>query len=67
MDRVSSAYRAFRLGILIDLVSEPEPKRKTLVERAGETKSVVAATPSSRSLVKGTSLVGAGVSFPRHK
>jgi len=67
MDRVSSAYRAFRLSLLIDLVNEPEPKRKTLVERAGETKSIVAATPSSRALVKGTSIVCAGVSFPKYK
>lgn len=44
-------------------VNEPEPKRKTLAERAGEPKSsIVAPTPTSRSFMKGTSLVGAGVS-----
>jgi kinesin family member C1 len=43
--------------------NEPEPKqRKTLVERAGESRSIAAATPSARPVVKGTSLVGAGVS-----
>jgi kinesin family protein C1 len=37
---------------------EPEPKRKTLAERAGEPRSI-AAPPTSRPAVKGTSLVGA--------
>ncbi|KAF8860440.1 kinesin-domain-containing protein [Acephala macrosclerotiorum] len=43
---------------------EPDPKRKTLVERAGEPRSIAAPTPSSRSHVKATSLVGA--SKPGH-
>ncbi|KUJ19370.1 kinesin-domain-containing protein [Mollisia scopiformis] len=38
---------------------EPEPKRKTLAERAGEPRSVAAATPGPRTFVKATSLVGA--------
>lgn len=42
--------------------NEPEPKRKTLAERAGEVRSIAAPTPSARPAVKGTSLVGAGVS-----
>ena len=37
---------------------EPEPKRKTLAERAGEPRSI-APQPASRSVVKGTSLMGA--------
>jgi hypothetical protein len=44
-------------------VSEPDPKRKTLAERAGETRSIAAPTPNSRALVRTTSLVSAGVSF----
>ncbi|KAH9214620.1 P-loop containing nucleoside triphosphate hydrolase protein [Leptodontidium sp. 2 PMI_412] len=43
--------------------NEPEPKRKTLAERAGEPRSIAAPTPSSRPPVKGTSLVGAGKSM----
>lgn len=43
--------------------NEPEPKRKTLVERAGEPRSIAAATPSARPVMKGTSLASAGVSF----
>jgi hypothetical protein len=46
------------------LVSEPDPKRKTLAERAGETRSIAAPTPNSRALVRTTSLVSAGVSSP---
>lgn len=43
--------------------AEPDPKqRKTLAERAGEPRSIVAPTPSSRPAIKGTSLVAAGVS-----
>ncbi|PBP27296.1 kinesin [Diplocarpon rosae] len=44
-------------------VNEPEPKRKTLAQTAGEyNKPVEAATSSARPAVKGTSLVGAGKS-----
>lgn len=44
------------------VVTEPEPKRKTLVERAGEPgRSIVAPTPS-RPPVKATNLVTASVS-----
>ncbi|KAH7412781.1 P-loop containing nucleoside triphosphate hydrolase protein [Cadophora sp. MPI-SDFR-AT-0126] len=45
--------------------NEPEPKRKTLAERAGEvgTRSIAAPTTSARPAVKGTSLVGAGKSM----
>ena len=39
------------------LDNEPDPKRKTLVERAGEPRSTVVAP--SRPAVKGTSLIGA--------
>ena len=37
--------------------NEPEPKRKTLAERAGEPRSIAA--PTSRPVVKGTSLMNA--------
>ncbi|CZS93156.1 probable carboxy-terminal kinesin 2 [Rhynchosporium agropyri] len=43
--------------------NESEPKRKTLAERAGEVRPLVAPTPSSRPPVKGTTLVGAGKSM----
>ncbi|PVH78112.1 kinesin-domain-containing protein [Cadophora sp. DSE1049] len=43
--------------------NEPEPKRKTLAERAGEPRSIAAPTPNARPAVKGTSLVGAGKSM----
>lgn len=45
------------------IVVEPDPKRKTLVERAGEhnNRSMAAPTPA-RSTVKGTNLVTASVS-----
>ncbi|KAK0121766.1 kinesin-like nuclear fusion protein [Cadophora gregata] len=45
--------------------NEPEPKRKTLAERAGEvgSRSIAAPTTSARPAVKGTSLVGAGKSM----
>lgn len=39
--------------------NEPEPKRKTLVERAGEPRSLAAPSTGTRPNVKGTSLVGA--------
>ncbi|PSS28353.1 hypothetical protein M430DRAFT_166159 [Amorphotheca resinae ATCC 22711] len=39
--------------------NEPEAKRKTLAERAGEPRSIAVAAPSSRPVVKGTSLAGA--------
>ena len=42
---------------------EPEPKRKTLTERAGEPRSIAATSTSSRPAVKGMSLVGASVSY----
>lgn len=48
-----------RLTDLLD--NEPEPKRKTLVERAGEPRSIATATHGPRAVVKGTSLLGAGV------
>ncbi|RDL34375.1 putative carboxy-terminal kinesin 2 [Venustampulla echinocandica] len=41
--------------------AEPDPKqRKTLAERAGEPRSLPAPTPSSRPVIKGTSLLTAG-------
>ncbi|KAH7348469.1 P-loop containing nucleoside triphosphate hydrolase protein [Rhexocercosporidium sp. MPI-PUGE-AT-0058] len=43
--------------------NEPEPKRKTLAERAGEPRSIAAPAQSTRPPVKGTSLVGAGKSM----
>jgi hypothetical protein len=46
------------------LDNEPEPKRKTLAQRAGEPRSVAAATPGPRSGIVGTSLAAAGVSLP---
>ncbi|PQE09178.1 kinesin klpA protein [Rutstroemia sp. NJR-2017a BBW] len=49
--------------------NEPEPKRKTLAERAGEPISGLARTPSlSRPTVKGTSLTGlkSAVNQPRN-
>ena len=42
--------------------NEPEPKRKTLAEKAGEPRSTTASTTSARPTVKGTSLVSASVS-----
>ncbi|KAM3081135.1 kinesin-like nuclear fusion protein [Clarireedia jacksonii] len=49
--------------------NEPEPKRKTLAERAGEPISGIARTPSvSRATVKGTSLTGlkSAINQPRN-
>ncbi|KAL2064243.1 hypothetical protein VTL71DRAFT_4737 [Oculimacula yallundae] len=43
--------------------SEPEPKRKTLAERAGEPRTIAAPTPISRPPVKATTLVGAAKSM----
>ena len=43
--------------------NEPEPKRKTLAQRAGEPNSIAAVSVSSRPTVKGTTLVGAAVSL----
>jgi len=60
---VSIACLEVWIPLLTKADNEPEPKRKTLAERAGEPRSIVAPTPSSRPVVKGTSLVGAGVSI----
>ncbi|KAK2626682.1 hypothetical protein QTJ16_003857 [Diplocarpon rosae] len=47
--------------------NEPEPKRKTLAQTAGEYNKPVEATSSARPAVKGTSLVGAGkLAHTRH-
>ena len=47
---------------MVNLDNEPEPKRKTLAERAGEPRSqLIPPTPVPRSVVQGQSLVGAGV------
>lgn len=46
------------------MVNEPEPKRKTLAERAGEpARSGILAPSASRPTIKGTSLVGARNTF----
>jgi len=70
MDRVrlAASYLGEKVK-LTRLVVNPEPKRKTLAERAGEPRSTTmpAPTSNSRPTIKGTSLVGAGVSlvFPQ--
>ncbi|KAH6664954.1 P-loop containing nucleoside triphosphate hydrolase protein [Halenospora varia] len=44
--------------------NEPEAKqRKTLAERAGESRSIATATPGPRPVMRGTTLVGAGRSL----
>src|SRR4051812_4775839 len=43
------------INILVD--NEPEPKRKTLAERAGEPRSMAPPPSSTRHTIKGTSLV----------
>lgn len=58
-------YIAGRISTLLMETAdgEPEAKRKTLAERAGESRSIAAATPGPRTFVKATSLVGASVSI----
>lgn len=48
--------------MLIVTDNEPEPKRKTLTERAGEPHSTIPSLGVARPPVKGTSLVAASVS-----
>jgi hypothetical protein len=65
LGRVGGPSRSFVVlpQVLIGVDNEPEPKRKTLAERAGEPSSLGAAPATSRPVVKGTSLVGATVSY----